>query len=125
MAAAHGFPCDLAKALFPLTSAILPSSQTSWQTLRHAPKSAEDCTHFFFSRVIHRSIDRAFVRQSVSQFARSKFHFPRPAEFPELRSNQSSSFLSDFPWSLTQRLTASFSLQSLLFPSLLNLMNYS
>lgn len=63
--AAHGFPCDLAKALFPLTSAILPSSQTSWQTLRHAPKSAEDCTHFFFSHVIHRSIERSSVSQSV------------------------------------------------------------
>lgn len=69
--AAHGFPCDLAKALFPLTSAILPSSQTSWQTLRHAPKSAEDCTHFFFSRVIHRSIDRSSVRPSVSQSVRT------------------------------------------------------
>ena len=71
MAAAHGFPCDLAKALFPLTSAILPSSQTSWQTLRHAPKSAEDCTHFFFSRVIHRSIERSSVSQSVSQSVRT------------------------------------------------------
>jgi len=63
--AAHGFPCDLAKALFPLTSAILPSSQTSWQTLRHAPKSAEDITHFFFWRVIHRSIEPSYVSQSV------------------------------------------------------------
>lgn len=79
MAAAHGFPCDLAKALFPLTSAILPSSQTSWQTLRHAPKSAEDCTHFFFSRVIHRSIERSSVSQSVSSHAQSSTFQGQPS----------------------------------------------
>ena len=70
MAAAHGFPCDLAKALFPLTSAILPSSQTSWQTLRHAPKSAEDCTQLLLF-ACNPSIDRSSVRPSVSQSVRT------------------------------------------------------